>query len=194
MTGSPLSDFEHHNQRGIDWRRFISSRILEIRASDRWMLPVIDIGSGVSSLVTPVFDGATTFDVDAACSPNLVGDVVHVVPGGEGVWGTAFAIELLEHVVDPSAAVSNIARSLLDDGRLYASVPFSCVGFHGEDMFRFTTLGINTILSGLFDEIIVEEYWSPLNPNRDVDALSYLPDGLFVSAVRKRGCRTAPSS
>ena len=181
-----FSNDEHHNQRGIGWREFIRGRISEVHTSGLWLEPVIDIGSGTSSLVRPVFPGATTLDVDASCHPDVVGDILQGLPSGEGPGGTVFAIEVLEHVLDPWKATANIAKSMSHGGWLYVSVPFSCVGFHANDVFRFTEVGLRTVLSGWFTDVVVEEYWSPLNPNKDGDAASYLPDGLFASARRAR--------
>jgi SAM-dependent methyltransferase len=69
--------------------------------------------------------------------------------------GTMLAFEILEHVPDPHAAISEVWRVLRDDGVFALSTPFD-YGLHAfpDDYWRFTPSGMHRLLASFPDKVI----------------------------------------
>lgn len=77
-------------------------------------------------------------------NPDMVLDIC--VPQKIGQADMAFCTEVLEHCIDPGAALTNIFNNLKKEGILILSVPFVC-GVHSyEDYWRFTKQGIQVLI------------------------------------------------
>ena len=76
--------------------------------------------------------------------PSLVADICQPLTIKEA--DLAFCLEVLEHCYNPDVALDNIYNNLKKGGKLYLSVPF-LVSIHGGlDYWRYTRLGITTLL------------------------------------------------
>jgi len=85
-----------------------------------------------------------TVDIDPDRSPSLVADMCKPLILKEA--DLAFCLEVLEHCYNPDGVLDNIFNNLKKDGKLYISVPF-VTSLHGRrDYWRFTKLGISTLL------------------------------------------------
>lgn len=82
-------------------------------------------------------------DIDPNRLPSLVADMCKPLIIKEA--DIAFCLEVLEHCYDPDAVLDNIYNNLKAGGKLYISVPF-VTRPHGIDYWRFTKLGISTLL------------------------------------------------
>lgn len=82
-------------------------------------------------------------DIEPAYSPSLVADMCKPLTIKEA--DIAFCLEVLEHCYNPDAVLDNIYNNLKTGGKLYISVPF-VTSLHGKDYWRFTGLGISTLL------------------------------------------------
>jgi SAM-dependent methyltransferase len=69
--------------------------------------------------------------------------------------GTVLMLEILEHLPDPQAAISEAHRVLCDDGLLAVSTPFN-YGLHAfpDDYWRFTPSGMHRLLEEFADKVI----------------------------------------
>ncbi len=104
----------------------------------------LDIGSGTGYTTHAVFGGRETVCVDLH-APNLeyyrrsidpqssLGVVApaSALPFQTDAFGLVLCSEVLEHLEDDGAAVSEIARVLSDDGRAVITVPYTGLGFTG---------------------------------------------------------------
>lgn len=90
----------------------------------------------------------TTIDIDPNEKPDIVADVAQGIPQETGVYDGALALNLLEHVRDPGAVLSEIARVLKKGGTLHIIVPFF-VRVHPtpHDYQRFTDEGLRQVLT-----------------------------------------------
>ncbi|MCE9594097.1 MAG: class I SAM-dependent methyltransferase [Planctomycetes bacterium] len=69
------------------------------------------------------------------------------LPFRDRSWDTVLAIELLEHVRDPDAAMAEFARVIAPDGRLLLTVPFVAARHQLPfDFVRFTPDGIRALV------------------------------------------------
>lgn len=83
-------------------------------------------------------------DIEADRTPSLVADMCKPLAIKEA--DLAFCLEVLEHCYNPDVVLDNIYNNLKTDGKLYISVPFVS-SLHGKrDYWRFTGLGISTLL------------------------------------------------
>lgn len=85
-----------------------------------------------------------TVDIEPTRLPSLVADMCKPLTIREA--DLAFCLEALEHCYDPDAVLENVYNNLKKGGKLYLSVPF-VTSLHGKtDYWRFTRLGIITLL------------------------------------------------
>lgn len=84
-----------------------------------------------------------TVDIDPDRLPSLVVDMCKPLAIKEA--DIAFCLEALEHCYNPDVVLDNIYNNLKTGGTLYISVPF-VASLHGKDYWRFTGLGISTLL------------------------------------------------
>lgn len=89
----------------------------------------------------------TSVDVDPARNPDVLGSIEDIgIP--DGSCKAIFAIEVLEHVENVPAALSNCRRILASGGILFVSVPFM-LPIHDApyDYYRFSEYGLQLLLS-----------------------------------------------
>ena len=85
-----------------------------------------------------------TVDIKADRLPSLVADIYQPLTIKEA--DLAFCLEVLEHCYNPDIALDNIYNNLKTGSTLYLSVPF-VDRVHGmPDYWRYTRLGIITLL------------------------------------------------
>jgi len=98
-----------------------------------------------------------TLDIDPAAGTTYCADLCRTnVAIPESRFDIVVCTEVLEHVVNPFAAVAEISRVLKPGGLLLASSPFD-FRIHGPlpDCWRFTEHGWRALLTG-FDRIEIE--------------------------------------
>jgi SAM-dependent methyltransferase len=88
--------------------------------------------------------------------PSLIGDA-HRLPFKDGVLDMVVSKDTLEHFLQPWLVVQEVHRVLKKGGRFAIWVPFMH-GFHGDDFYRYTPLGLRYLL-GDFELLTFE---SPL--------------------------------
>ena len=75
---------------------------------------------------------------------DVVGDIQNM-PFQRETFDMILCLEVLEHVVNPQAALKECFRVLKRDGILLMSVPLMAVGFH-DDFYRFSSSALKIIL------------------------------------------------
>lgn len=126
-------------------RAYIISELSKIIAHN---IVIIDWGSGndrtkAQRYIQHKDCEIITVDIDPDRKPSLVADICKPLIIKEA--DIAFCLEVLEHCYNPDVALDNIYNNLKKDGKLYISVPF-VTSLHGRDYWRFTKLGISTLL------------------------------------------------
>jgi SAM-dependent methyltransferase len=114
---------------------------------------VLDIGSGGTDQ-DALFPNRTTFDMDPARGPAIVGDAQEM-PFADGSYEVILCSEVLEHIPDPVKAIAEMYRVLVPGGLLVLTTRFVYpVHDAPGDYWRFTPYA----LQRLFQEWeIVEE-------------------------------------
>jgi len=92
-----------------------------------------------------VWPEAETLDIKPGCTHQ--GDITQRTELKTGYYGTVIAMEVLEHCIDPFAAMDEIDRIMLVGGTLIVSSPFN-FRIHGPvpDCWRFTQNGWRLLL------------------------------------------------
>lgn len=136
-------------------KRFSRENLYEWLAEDLDTLPqgskVLCIGGGglLDGMIKdhPATD-TISIDIDPGRKPDMVMDATNM-SFDAGTFDAVYMMEVLEHVKDPQAALSEVHRVLKDDGRFVMSTPF-VFGIHEEpwDFWRFTRYGLEHLLSG----------------------------------------------
>lgn len=126
-------------------REYIISELSKMVVQD---IVIIDWGSGndrtkVERYIKHKDCEIITVDIDPDRLPSLVADMCKPLIIKEA--DMAFCLETLEHCYHPDVVLDNIYNNLKMDGKLYISVPF-VASPHGRDYWRFTGLGIKTLL------------------------------------------------
>ncbi len=100
--------------------------------------------------------GVTTFDIDEARRPDILGDICNY-DFGRRQFDVVVISEVLEHLKSPSLGLKTIHRILKDNGRLVLSTPF-ILPLHDRphDYFRFTRYGLEVLLKD-FRDVRVQE-------------------------------------
>ena len=79
--------------------------------------------------------------------PNaIVGDAGRL-PFADGAFSLVVSSDTLEHFPDPASALAEARRVLAPGGSLVVWVPF-LHPFHGDDLYRYTPLGLRKLLEG----------------------------------------------
>jgi SAM-dependent methyltransferase len=89
-----------------------------------------------------------TLDIDPSSGATYIADICarnDAIP--DGAFDYVVCTEVLEHTLDPFAAIAEIHRILRPGGRLFLSVPFN-LRIHGPlpDCWRFTEHGLRRLL------------------------------------------------
>lgn len=113
-------------------------KFLARHASDE---KVLDIGSGGSSY-GKYFPNRLTIDIDPERKPEVVGDA-HELPFEDASFSLVLCTEVLEHLVDPPKAISEMRRVLKPGGKLILTTRFM-YPLHDipHDYFRYTRYGL----------------------------------------------------
>ncbi len=135
-------------------KRFSRENLYEWLAEDLEILPqgskVLSIGGG-GALDTMITGNsaieAIAIDIDPDRKPDIVMDATDM-SFDDGTFDAVYMMEVLEHVKDPQAALSEVRRVLKDGGRFVLSTPF-VFGIHEEpwDFWRFTRHGLEHLLA-----------------------------------------------
>lgn len=96
-------------------------------------------------------------DLDPSCSPDYVVDYQKERINSQ--FDVVCAIQVLEHVGNPTAFISNIFDSVSDGGYFIGSVPFVHHIHTKYDYYRYTELGLRKMLSR-FTEVKIIPYGS----------------------------------
>lgn len=113
---------------------------------------LLDIAPQVHEGARPYFHAGVkieTLDIDPSSGCTHIGDICHKNEGIEdGRYDYVVCTEVLEHTLQPFAAVEEIWRMLRPNGVLFLSVPFN-FRIHGPlpDCWRFTEHGLRVLLS-----------------------------------------------
>lgn len=138
---------------------------------------VLDLGGGKGTLQQPLAKlGYQYVNLDAQHrrngQPTVMGDA-HTLPFMDAAFDLVVSKDTLEHFLQPWAAIKEVYRVLKPDGLFLIWVPFMH-GFHGDDFYRYTPLGLRYLLSDF--EIVSFE--SPLSV--------FTVIGLIVIEITKR--------
>lgn len=123
----------------------------------------LDLGGGRGELRVPLQErGYSYVNVDFAPSGpgrKVQGDA-HRLPFADAGFDLVVSSDTLEHFSDPIAVVREVRRVLADDGRFVVWVPFMHP-FHGDDLYRYTPLGLEHVMSsaGLRIESLEAPLW-----------------------------------
>jgi glycosyltransferase involved in cell wall biosynthesis len=112
---------------------------------------LLDIAPQNHEGAAPYFQQARieTLDIDPQSGATYIGDLCrsneHLIPAGSFDW--IACTEVLEHVLDPFAAVREIRRMLKPGGHAFITTPFN-FRIHGPlpDCWRFTEHGLRALL------------------------------------------------
>lgn len=111
---------------------------------------LLEIGPQERSLIRESFTNfeIDTFDIVDTYHPTYVGDITKLnkaIP--DSTYECVFAMEILEHTLDPFGAVRELRRILKDGGYLIVSAPLNW-RIHGPipDCWRFTEHGYKVLL------------------------------------------------
>jgi ubiquinone/menaquinone biosynthesis C-methylase UbiE len=69
------------------------------------------------------------------------------LPFSSGSFNLIVSSDTLEHFSQPATVLAEVHRILKDEGRLIVWVPF-LHPFHGDDYFRYTPLGLQSLVEG----------------------------------------------
>ena len=135
---------------------------------------VLDVAPQVHEGARAAFQDASvfhTFDIDPASGCTYIGDLCTHNPAiADGSYDVVVCTEVLEHVLQPFAAIAELERILAPGGILVASSPFN-FRIHGPlpDCWRFTVHGWHALLR---DWTILELVETP-TPDRDLMPIHY---------------------
>lgn len=136
----PFLDFRSYRRRLLD---------AELRrAADVFEGVVLDVGGGRErgTWSPPETDAWLTVDIERSFGPDIQGDA-RQLPIRSSSIDVVKCTEVLEHVPDPEAVVSELQRILKPGGALVLSTPFN-YGIHGDphDYQRFTKHKLERLL------------------------------------------------
>ncbi len=119
---------------------------------------VLDLGGGRGALRKGLEAlGYRFINLDIRCSengePSVIGDA-HAPPFKDASFDLVVSKDTLEHFLQPRIAVKEVHRVLKPGGLFIIWVPFMHP-FHGDDLYRYTPLGLRNLLSDF--EILVFE-------------------------------------
>jgi SAM-dependent methyltransferase len=141
------------------------------RAAEQWVAGggrLLDIAPQVHAGARPFFPPQVlveTLDIDPASGATYIADICEHNPAiTDGAFDYVVCTEVLEHTLQPFAAVAEIHRILRPGGRLFLSVPFN-LRIHGPlpDCWRFTEDGLRRLLHD-FDILELDNVGTPDRP------------------------------
>ena len=143
--------------------------IEQFQSTAEWL----EIGPQKQSHIRSVYADKSilSLDIDDTYTPDVIADLTISNPGlASGRFAGIFCMEVLEHVVDPFAAVSEIARILEDGGFVVVSTPLNA-RIHGPvpDCWRFTEFGLKV----LFRNFDIIDFKKLDTPDRNLFPLHY---------------------
>lgn len=127
----------------------IDSKILDIGNQDKYELQMS--GLAISS-----------FDIVPDSQADYIGDITtHNTEIPDSFFDGVICMEVLEHTVDPFAAISEISRIMKPGGYLFVTSPLNA-RIHGPipDCWRFTEFGLKLLLRD-FQMIQFEKFNTP---------------------------------
>ena len=125
---------------------------------------LLEIGPQERSLVRESFVNfeIETFDIVSTYLPTYVGDLTkHNISIPDNKYDCIVAMEVLEHTIEPFAAIRELRRILKDGGHLLLSAPLNW-RIHGPlpDCWRFTEHGFKVLLRD-FDIVEIDILETP---------------------------------
>lgn len=116
---------------------------------------VLEIGPKIG---WPGFD---TLDINEAVKATYTADICDITPISNSTYDIVLAISILEHVVNPFAAIHEIRRILKPGGLLLAQAPYN-FRIHGPlpDLWRFTEHGWRLMLKD-WDDVEIKALEAP---------------------------------
>jgi len=132
---------------------------------------VLDIGNQEKYDLSRHKFKTVTLDLSEDDHPDIVGDITrnnsHIL---SGTFEVILCTEVLEHVVDPFAAVRELKRIIKKDGYLLITTPLNA-RIHGPipDCWRFTEFGLKV----LFRDWEIVELFKLDTPDRNLFPLHY---------------------
>ncbi len=104
---------------------------------------VLNVGSGADLYnYRRFFPNAVSFDVDPNNKPNVIGDA-HALPFKNEEFEVVLCAEVLEHLIDPKKAISEMRRVLKSGGTLILTTRFVYpIHDSPHDYWRFTKYGL----------------------------------------------------
>jgi SAM-dependent methyltransferase len=110
---------------------------------------ILDLGGGDGTLRVPLAArGYAYVNVDLApAGRGAVRGDAQRLPFRDDAFDVIVSGDSLEHFPDPRLAVAEVKRVLRPDGRFVIWVPF-LHPFHGDDLWRYTPLGLEALLGG----------------------------------------------
>lgn len=143
-------DFIRETVRGKDSYRIFANHALQ---GTQLIGKVLDVGAGSTRgshyryLTLEAGASITSVDIDPKEQPDILADISQGIPVSNGAYNTVLALNVLEHVPDASAVLSEVSRVLVPGGKLYIVVPFF-VRVHPtpHDFYRYTNEGLEHVL------------------------------------------------
>ena len=108
---------------------------------------VLDVGAGGVEY-SALFPNRTTFDIDPARHPDIVGDAADM-PFEDSSYEVIICSEVFEHLPDPQKVVGELRRVLKPGGLLVLTTRFAFpVHDAPGDYWRFTAYGLQLLFKG----------------------------------------------
>lgn len=148
---------------------------------------VLDIGNQNKYDLTNKQFKVMTLDLSDRDSPDIVGDITVVNSHiNSKMFDAILCTEVLEHVVDPFAAVQELERILKVGGFLLVTSPLNA-RIHGPipDCWRFTEFGLKVI----FRDWEIVEFHKLDTPNRNLFPIHY---GIVLKRIRESQANSDP--
>ena len=132
---------------------------------------ICDIGNQGRNLPELLTYKLVTLDIASSTNPDIVADITKTNTNiGDDYFDALLCTEVLEHVVDPFAAVREIKRIVKTGGYVFFSTPLNA-RIHGPipDCWRFTEFGLKV----LYRNFEILEFQKLDTPDRNLFPLQY---------------------